>query len=80
VRVREWPSCASEYIWYVEGGRTATPGLAIGFLRTGTGPKAGEGEGAAITAVCMFGSPGVTISGGETDQRRPDVKTAASEE
>jgi len=52
VRDREWPSCASEYICCVGGGRTPTPGLGIGLRRTGRGPK-GAGEGAAITAVCM---------------------------
>lgn len=56
VRVREWPSCASEYIVCVDGGRTPTPGFAMGLRRTGMAPKAGAGEGCAITAVCMFGS------------------------
>jgi hypothetical protein len=54
VRVREWPSWASEYIWWVEGGRMATPGFAKGLRRKGMAPKAGAGEGCAITAACMF--------------------------
>jgi hypothetical protein len=55
VRVREWPSCASEYMVCVEGGRTPTPGFAMGLRRRGMAPKAGAGEGCAITAACMFG-------------------------
>jgi hypothetical protein len=54
VRVREWPSCASGYICCCGVGRTAMPGLAMGLRRTGTAPKAGDGEGCAMTAVCMF--------------------------
>ena len=54
VRDREWPSWASEYICCVEGGRIATPGFAMGLRRTGMAPKAGAGEGCAITAVCMM--------------------------
>jgi hypothetical protein len=32
----------------------ATPGFAMGLRRKGIAPKAGAGEGCAITAVCMF--------------------------
>jgi len=53
VRVREWPSCASEYSCWLGGGRTATPGAAMGLRRTGIGPKAGAGDGADMTAACM---------------------------
>jgi hypothetical protein len=54
VRVREWPSWASEYMVAVETGRTPTPGFAMGLRRTGMAPKAGPGAGCAMTAVCMF--------------------------
>jgi hypothetical protein len=56
VRVREWPICASLYICWFGGGRTATPGFAMGLRRRGIGPKPGAGAGWAITAVCMFGT------------------------
>jgi hypothetical protein len=56
VRVREWPKGASEFIVYVEAGRTPTPGFAMGLRRRGMAPKAGTGEGCAMTAACMFDS------------------------
>lgn len=65
VRVREWPSCASEYICCVEGGRTPIPGFAIGLRRTGMGPKPGAGEGAAMTAACIVGGVWEWLSGGD---------------
>jgi hypothetical protein len=53
VRVREWPRGASVYICCCGVGRTATPGVAMGLRRIGIAPKAGEGEGCAMTE-CMF--------------------------
>lgn len=52
VREREWPSWASVYMW--EGGRTETPGFAMGLRRTGMAPYAGAGGGCAIMAACML--------------------------
>jgi len=55
VLVREWPIWASAYIWCCEGGRTATPGFATGFLRRGMAPKAGAGTGWLIAVCILFG-------------------------
>jgi hypothetical protein len=53
-------------VW-VEGGRTPTPGFAMGLRRRGMAPKAGAGEGCAITAVCMLDfSPSLDASASET--------------
>jgi hypothetical protein len=52
VRDREWPSCASMYIC-CDGGRTATPGFAMGLRWSGIAPYA-EGCGGCAMTVCIF--------------------------